>query len=98
MGSTSLPDAVRRLLWDIDPKALDLARHGDYLLERMWARGEWAAMCWLRATVPGEQLADFVRRRGHRLAPREQAYWALISGVDILPRRGGGAPPWAGGA
>lgn len=68
MVSMSLPDAVRRLLWDIDPEALGLAPHGDYLLERVMSRGGWAATCRMRTSAPVEQLAAFVRPRGHSLA------------------------------
>ena len=60
------------------------------------SRGDWAAMSWLVETYPREALADFVTRRGQRLAPRELAYWALITGVEVEITRGGGRPRWAG--
>jgi len=64
-------------------------------MERVMGRGTWAAMCWLRERYSQEELADFVRRKGHRLPPREEAYWGLITGVDVKQRRGGGQPSWA---
>jgi hypothetical protein len=93
-----LPADVARLLWDVDPSQLDLARPGDrdLVIERVMSRGTLAAMRWLRATVAPEELATFLRGRGRRcLAPRDLAYWALVTGVVIEAPRGGGRPPWA---
>lgn len=87
---------VARLFWDVDPESVDVEQHRDYVMERVMARGGWEAMRWLRRTYSREQLADFLLRKGSRLAPRERAYWALIAGVDIPIGQGGGRPPWAG--
>lgn len=98
-----LPASVARLLWDVEPAALDLARpaHRDLVLERVMSRGSLEAMTWLRATFSREVLAAFVTGpRGRALAPRDLAYWALVSGVETAPAEasspGGGRPPWAG--
>jgi len=93
---STFPEPVRVLLWDVEPDTVDLDRHADYLMERIMGRGSWEAMRWLRRTYPREKVADFVRRRGSHLAPRDEAYWALIAGVEITQRPGGGRPPWAG--
>ncbi len=92
----AFPDAVRILLWDVDPLAVDPAQHRDYLMERIMARGTWEAMRWLRRAYSQGELADFLRRKGHRLTPRDEAYWALVAGVEVLQRTGGGRPSWAG--
>jgi hypothetical protein len=91
-----LPREVEELFWETDPAGVDLERHRDYVMERVMARGGWEAMRWLRRTYARELLADFLLRKGSRLAPRERAYWALIAGVDIPIGRGGARPPWAG--
>lgn len=90
-----LPPAVTKLFWDVDPAVVDLERHRDYVMERVMSRGTWTAMLWLRSVYSLDALADFVRRKGTRLPPRDEAYWALITGVDIEQRRSGGGPPWA---
>jgi len=90
-----LPDAVRILLWDVEPGAVDLDTHRDYVMERVMSRGNWQAMRWLRSTYSRDQIADFVRRKGHRLTPRDEAYWALVAGVERAQRSGGGRPTWA---
>jgi hypothetical protein len=94
--ATALPPDVARLFWDIDPERIDLRRHLDYVMERVMSRGGWVAMRWLRATYPLEEIGDFLKRKGRRLAPRELAYWSLIADLDITPPRGGARPPWAG--
>ncbi len=91
-----MPDAVRTLLWDVDPDTVDPQAHGDYLMERVMTRGSWEAMRWLRLTYSREQIADFVRRSGRKLPPRDEAYWALVAGVELTQRPGGGRPAWAG--
>ena len=91
-----LPAEVARLFWDVDPATVDLDRHRDYVLERVMARGGWTAMCWLRSAYAPDVLADFLRRKGSRLAPRELAYWAVIAGIEVPIPRGGGRPSWAG--
>jgi hypothetical protein len=90
------PDEVARLFWDTDPGAVDLERHQDYVMERVMSRGGWVAMRWLRETYPADALADFLRRKGQRLAPRELAYWSVIAGIEVPSRRGGARPGWAG--
>lgn len=91
-----LPVEVARLFWDVEPAGVDRDRHRDYVMERVMARGGWVAMGWLRRVYTPEELADFLRRKGSRLAPRELAYWAVIAGIDVPVAQGGGRPPWAG--
>jgi hypothetical protein len=96
MPSLPIPADVARLFWDIDPATLDLEHHGDYVLERVMTRGNWAAMSWLRATYSRDVLAEFLHRKGSRLGPRDLAYWCLVAGVRMPQSPGGARPPWAG--
>jgi hypothetical protein len=73
-----------------------LPEHSDYVIERVMARGTWDAMCWLRDAFDAAKLVDFLERKGHRLAPRERAYWQLVLGVRSPQVPGGGRAPWAG--
>lgn len=91
-----IPAELAWLFWDVDPAEIDLARHRDYVVERIMARGNWEAMRWLIRNVEREVLADFLRRKGDRLAPRERAFWSLMAGVPYEAAPGGGRPPWAG--
>ncbi len=91
-----IPAELTWLFWDVDPSAIDLDRDRDYVVERIMARGDLKAMRWLARHVERDVLADFLRRKGHRLAPRERAFWSLIAGVPYDAAPGGGRPPWAG--
>jgi hypothetical protein len=90
-----LPDDVERLFWDVDPASVDVRVHADYVMERVMTRGTLAAMRWLRQTYSREAIAEFLRRRGHRLSPRDRAYWALVAGIRLPSEPGGARPPWA---
>jgi hypothetical protein len=94
--ASAFPDGVAHLFWDTDPSGIDLVRHRDYVMERVMSRGGWVAMRWLRRTYSPEEMADFLCRKGHRLAPRELAYWAVIAGLEIAVPRGGARPRWTG--
>lgn len=96
MARVAIPGEVTRLFWEVEAASVDPARHADYVIERVATRGGWLAMCWLRETYSRAILADFVRRKGARLPPRELAYWSLIAGVDADIPPGGGRPQWAG--
>lgn len=91
-----IPAALTWLFWDVDPSAIDLDRDRDYVVERVMARGDLEAMRWLARQFERDTLADFLERKGHRLAPRERAFWSLIAGVPYEAGPGGGRPPWAG--
>lgn len=92
-----IPASVARLFWDVDPDNVDLAVHSDYVLERVMSRGGRDEMKWLRDTYPRDVLADFVERKGaNKLAPRELAYWSLISGAKAPPTPKTGRPRWMG--
>lgn len=89
------PPDVKRLLWDVDPDALDPERHLDFVIERVMQRGNWSAMRWLRARLPTERLVEVLDRRGHRLSARDYAYWRLVLGMPQSEQAaGGGRPPW----
>jgi hypothetical protein len=92
---TALPHFIQILFWDVDPATIDLERHRDYVMERVMTRGGWDAMGWLRSTYKTTSLADFLRTRGERLAPRERAYWSLVASCKAPPEQGGGRPRWA---
>jgi hypothetical protein len=87
------PPEVVRLFWDTDPSGVDLHRHRDYVMER----GDWAAMGWLRRAYTPDEMADFLRRKGERLAPRERAYLGGDRG-DRAPDSPGRRATAVGGA
>ena len=93
---TTIPPELHALFWDVDATRIRIAEHADYVIERVMSRGTWDAMCWLRRTFSDDVLADFLRRKGQRLAPRERAYWQLVTRAGGTQEPGGGRPAWAG--
>ena len=91
-----IPAELAWLFWDVDPAAIDLVRHRDYVIERIMTRGDWRAMRWLVEHVEKSDLAAFLRRRGHVLTPRDRAFWSLVADVPSPAAPGGGRPTWAG--
>jgi len=90
------PLEVERLFWEVDPRTVDVVRHADYVIERVAQRGPWVAMLWLARTYPKSVLADFLKRKGHRLPPRDRVFWSLVAGLEAPADIGGARPPWAG--
>lgn len=83
------------MLWDVDPDGVDIVVHGDFVIERVMSRGSLAAMRWLRATFTRDMLADFLRRKAHRLSPRDRSYWRLVCELPEEDQEaGGGRPAW----
>jgi hypothetical protein len=91
-----VPAELAWLFWDVDPTTIDLHRHREYVIERVMTRGNWLAMRWLIDQVTDEDLAAFLHKRGHRLTPRDRAFWSLVAGVPYSATPGGGRPTWAG--
>ena len=84
------------MFWEVDPAAIDLERHRDYVTLRVMERGDWAAMQWLVRTFSTSDLADVLVRKGDQLPSRERAFWSLIAGLPRVTSPGGGRPRWAG--
>jgi hypothetical protein len=93
---TTIPESLHILFWDVDPAAIRLPEHDDYVIERIMTRGTWEAMQWLRSAYDRTKLAEFLTRKAERIPPRERAYWELVTGVIAPQVRGGGRPSWAG--
>ncbi len=85
---------MERLFWDVDPATVELDAHADYVMERVMTRGTLEAMRWLRGTYSVAQLADYLRRRGDRIPPRDRAYWHLVAGLPLVLEPSGATPPW----
>ena len=46
------PLEVERLFWEVDPGTIDLAKHADYVPERVMTRGGWVAMKCSERPIP----------------------------------------------
>jgi transcriptional regulator with XRE-family HTH domain len=66
------------LFWDRDLRESDLARHADWVLERVLTSGDREQVRAARAYFGDEAVRRAVRRRG--VDPRTRRYWRLILG------------------
>jgi len=75
----SLAPSVHWLFWDVDPAAVDLARHRDAVIPRILERGGLAEVRWLIAEVGLPDIHRFLRDVGHtELSPRTLAFWRVV--------------------
>jgi hypothetical protein len=74
---------VTDLLWDVGAAEVCLARHRDFVLARILARGTWAAVEWLRRELGDTVIGEYLERtRGRCLSPRQLRFWQLVLGLD----------------
>ena len=85
---TSLPPWLERFFWEYQADRLDVDEHGDLIMARLMARGDWQAMTWLRDKKQKKKRRAFLLKRGWKLlTPRDLNYWALVSGISARERR-----------
>ena len=78
-----IPDAIRTLVWDTDPDALDPDRHSHYVMERALEFGDPAACRWLLEFYGHDRVRDFLRKAGpRRLSARALNYWAFTLDIE----------------
>lgn len=81
MGSTMtrLPETLRRYFWDVDPGALSVDGHRDWIIGRLLRSGGSDAVRWLRREVGDRELELWLRARdGGGLSSRRLRFWGLV--------------------
>ncbi|MFQ5599846.1 MAG: hypothetical protein ACE5G2_04745 [Candidatus Krumholzibacteriia bacterium] len=74
-----LPSFVLELFWEHAPGDISWERHRDFIVERVLARGDWDAICWVRSQAGDEVLREIiVRTRGRWLSRAQIRFWQLI--------------------
>jgi hypothetical protein len=91
-----LPVAIRRcqgqLFWDVDPDALSLDSHGDFIIGRVLTYGDESAVRALAELVGNDALRDFTLRAPHRLDRRSRRFFEVLftqgeSACTTMPSR-----------
>jgi hypothetical protein len=81
-----LPEPVKKLFWDLDPRSLRWDRDQEMIIGRILASGPWETVKWLRSAAGDEAIRGWIERHeGRGLSPRQLRYWQLI--LDIPRRR-----------
>jgi hypothetical protein len=80
-----LPPQVKKLFWDLDPRALRWDRDREQIIGRILASGPWETVRWLRSTAGDEAIRSWIEEHeGRGLSPRQLRFWQVIVGI---PRR-----------
>ena len=84
--STTLPPAVRKLFWDVQPRSLRLDRDEEMIISRVLASGPWETVKWLRSALGDDAIRRWIEEHnGRGLSPQQLRYWQLV--LDIPRRR-----------
>ena len=78
-SAATLPEAVRRCLWDVDLGTFASAKWRDFVIGRVLGSGDWPAVLWLRSDVTAHELARWLlTHRGRGVLPQRLRYWQLM--------------------
>jgi len=82
----TLPSAVRKLFWDVEPRSLRLDRDQGTIIGRVLATGPWETVKWLRSALGDDAIRRWIEdHEGRGLSPQQLRYWQLM--LDIPRRR-----------
>ncbi|HUI41978.1 MAG TPA: hypothetical protein VL523_08420 [Terriglobia bacterium] len=68
---------LKPFFWDTNVDIFEPAAYPAYTIARLLEFGDPAAVEWLRATFPEDQIVG-VLRTDRRLSPRTANFWALV--------------------
>jgi hypothetical protein len=86
MANGTLPSSVKKLFWDLNPRALRWDRDREQIIGRILASGPWETVKWLRSTAGDEAIRSWIEEHeGRGLSPRQLRFWQVI--VEIPRRR-----------
>jgi len=78
-----LPAPILRLMHDCDPDLVSWDRNRGFLIDRVLASSNWAAICALREEVSDQEIRDRLRAtRGRKLSPRQLCFWQTVLDLD----------------
>jgi hypothetical protein len=70
MANGSLPSSVKKLFWDLNPRALRWDRDREQIIGRILASGPWETVKWLRSTAGDEAIRSWIEEHeGRGLSP-----------------------------
>jgi hypothetical protein len=84
--SGPLPDAVKKLFWDVEPASLRLGRDQDLVISRVLSSGPWDTVKWLRSSLGDDAVRNWIEKHeGRGLSARQLRYWQLV--LELPTRR-----------
>jgi hypothetical protein len=77
-----LPEVLRPLFWEYDFDVLSWETDRDLVIARILARGDLAALRWLRAQLGDEAIRVWIEgRQGRGLTPQQLRFWEDLLGI-----------------
>jgi len=78
-----IPAPILRLLHDCDPGTLTWEGNLGFLIDRVLASDNWAAIRALRERVSDREIAERIRNtRGRKLSRRQLRFWQVVLELD----------------
>jgi len=71
-----LPQALAKYFWDAAFESIDRNRNKSYIISRILELGDEAAVQWLEASYPHDELIRALMT-SRLLSPKSRAYWKL---------------------
>lgn len=78
-----IPTPILRLIHDCDPATLSWEGNLGFLIDRVIASDNWAAIRSLREHVSDREIVDRIRStRGRKLSRRQLRFWQVVLELD----------------
>jgi len=70
-----IPSSIKRLLWDVEVKSIDIERHRFFIIARIIDYGNCEDIKWMRQTYTDGQIKEVVcKRKG--ISKKSGHFWA----------------------
>ena len=76
----AIPKHVKKYLWDVKTRTLDIKTHSDFVIERILEYGDTNSLEWLLKTYGKEKILD-VLKKSKRISPKTGNFYALYFGI-----------------
>ena len=102
-SSSTLPQFLAVLFWDVDPRGLDAETDRDFVIGRILSAGTLKSIQWARSRYGDDALRDWiVRHEGRQLSGPQIRFWETVIGLPTASVNGWLATPerriWEGRA
>ena len=73
-------EAIKHLLWDVDPRTIDLQKHKKFIIERVLKFGTPMEVRWLLEKYTGADIIQVVKS-SRNLDRKTANYWSIHYGI-----------------
>lgn len=73
----NFPKHVQKILWDVEPRALDLRRHKKFIITRVAEKGAWSDVRWLKKNF-GLRAIQHAVATSRNTSVKTKNFWQLF--------------------